>query len=217
MKRLSLFSMILLIALLIAAVPAVFAQEAVTVTTGDSAVNVRTGGGLEYSTRSTFYSGTLTVTGRNDFDAERVCRGTDADLDMWLRIEQHGVEGWVSRCAVVVSGDLAGVPVVEPTAPVLIRALYDDENKLPELVEEIGEAPKGDHVVGTTRARVNFREAPGLTAPVIKSLAATQSVYVTGRNDSGTWLQVMIEGETGWIARYLVLMPQGWEAKVTAK
>ncbi len=217
MKRFSVSSLILLIALLLTAVPAVFGQEAVTITVNEGAVNVRTGDGVEYSTRSTFYGGELTVTGRNDFDAARVCRGNATDLDMWLRIEQYGVEGWVSRCAVVVSGDLASVAVVEPSAPVLIRDLYNDENKQPELVEEIGDAPEADHVIGTTRARVNFREAPGLTAPVIRSLAASQSVYVIGRNSSNTWVQVMIEGETGWIARYLVLMPQNWADTVAVK
>jgi uncharacterized protein YraI len=216
MKRFSVL-LIALVALMLTAIPAVFAQQAVTITLGDTAANIRTGDGLEFSTRGTFYGGELTVTGRNDFDASRVCRGDSSDFDMWLRIDHFGVEGWIARCVVTVTGDLASVAVVEPSSPVLISSLYDDDNEIPALVDDIGDAPSSSYVSGFTRSRVNFREAPGLNANIIKSLAATQAVYVIGRNTDNTWVQVTLNGETGWIARYLVFMPVGWENTVAVK
>jgi uncharacterized protein YraI len=217
MKRSSLLILVLVVALMLAAIPAAFAQESITITLADTAANIRTGDGLEYSTRGTFYGGELSVTGRSDFDASRLCRGDDTDYDMWLRIDHFGVEGWIARCVVTVTGDLASVPVVEPSSPVLISSLYDDDNELPELADEIGDAPESNYVYGFTRSRVNFREAPGLDAEVIRSLAATQAVYVIGRNADNTWVQVTLNGETGWIARYLVFMPINWENTVPVK
>jgi uncharacterized protein YraI len=217
MKRTFLLIFVLVAVLLVAVAPAAFAQEAVTITLGNSPANIRTGDGLEYSTRGTYYGVEMTVTGRSDFDTSRICLGENSDFDMWLRIEQFGVEGWIARCVVTVTGDLATVPVVEPSAPVLIRSLYDDDNELPELVNEIGDAPDGDFVYGFTRSRVNFREAPALGAEIMKSLAATQAVYVIGRNAENTWVQVTLNGETGWIARYLVFMPVDWENTVPVK
>jgi uncharacterized protein YraI len=216
MKRSALLLFVMLAALLAIAVPA-FAQDAVMISLANSAANIRTGDGLEYSTRGTYYGGDLAVTGRNDFDASRVCVGDGTDFDMWLRVDHFGVEGWIARCVVNVSGDLSTVPVVEPASPVLIRSLYDDDNEQPSLVDEIGDAPSTAYVYGFTRSRVNFRDGPGLTANILKSLAATQSVYVIGRNADNTWVQVMLNGETGWVARYLVFTPADWEATVPVK
>lgn len=216
MKRSALLLFVMLAALLAVAIPA-FAQDAVTISLADTAANIRTGDGLQYSTRGTYYGGDLAVTGRNDFDASRVCRGDDTDFDMWLRVDHFGVEGWIARCVVNVAGDLSTVTVVEPSSPVLIRSLYDDDNEQPALVDEIGDAPSTAYVFGFTRSRVNFRDAPGLTANILKSLAASQSVYVIGRNADNTWVQVTLDGETGWIARYLVFMPINWETTVPVK
>jgi hypothetical protein len=67
----------------------------------------------------------LTVTGRSDFDISRQCTGDYfTDRDMWFRVDLQGIEGWVSRCAVQFSGDIASIPIVEPNRANRVKYIY---------------------------------------------------------------------------------------------
>jgi uncharacterized protein YgiM (DUF1202 family) len=62
-------------------------------------------------------------------------------------------------------------------------------------------------LIGSIQARVNvnLRQDPGLSAPIIRSIARGAAVEIIGQNIDGTWLQVRLQsGETGWVASYLV-------------
>ncbi|MDX2138396.1 MAG: SH3 domain-containing protein [Chloroflexota bacterium] len=52
---------------------------------------------------------------------------------------------------------------------------------------------------------VNVRSGPGVTFPVIGQLQAGDVVTITGRsNAESDWLQIDFEGQTGWVAYFVV-------------
>lgn len=213
MKRLiSIFALLTVIMMLV--VPAAFAQST-TITLNGEAVNVRSGPGLEYTIRATFKSGELTANGRNDFPTGQSCLGEESDLDMWLRVDYRGVEGWVNRCTVAIEGSVDSLPVVSASAAVLAEDATTEE--LIEVEEDFGPQPSGTFVTAYTLARVNFREGPTVQSDIQQILAPEQGVYVTGRNANNQWIQVSFGGQTGWVARYLVLMPYNWETTLPVK
>ena len=61
---------------------------------------------------------------------------------------------------------------------------------------------------------LNVREAPGVDAPVIGTLAAdARGVELVARDASGLWGQVNTRERAGWVAlRYLAAEPSPWEA-----
>jgi uncharacterized protein YraI len=213
MKRLiSIFALLTVLMMLV--VPAAFAQST-TITLNGEAVNVRSGPGLEYTIRATFKSGELTADGRNDFATGMVCEGDASDLNMWLRVDYRGVEGWVNRCAVAIEGNVDALPVVTATAPVLVENSNSED--VVEVVEDFGPQPSGRFVTAYTLARVNFREEANVRSNIKEVLAPEQGVYATGRTANNQWIEVSFGGETGWVARYLVLMPANWETTLPVK
>lgn len=57
---------------------------------------------------------------------------------------------------------------------------------------------------GRTDEFANFRTGPELTFDVIEQLPPNTPVTVVGRNASGVWLQVVVEGQVGWLFRDLL-------------
>lgn len=179
----------------------------VTVTV-DEAINVRSGPGTEYTIRGVAKDGTLDITGRNDFDPARPCRTFQGDLDMWVRVDLFGIEGWMARCIAQIDGDLSIVPVVEPADPRLIADLNPSTGD----VDELGDPPVGlPYVVGNTlERRINLRAEPSLEADVI-SVVSVSGIYVVGSNADGSWAQVYSNGQFGWMARFLLSLPRDWQ------
>lgn len=195
-----------------ASVATVAPGEATGVTVSiEEAINVRSGPGIEYTIRGVAQDGTLDVTGRNDFDPARPCRNFEADLDMWVRVDLFGIEGWMARCIVPIEGDLAVVPVVEPADPRLIA----DVSRGTSEVTELGDAPVGiPYIVATTRERrINLRAAPSLEADVL-GVVSVEGLYVVGSNEDGSWAQVFTNGQFGWMARFLLSLPRDWQDQV---
>ncbi len=206
---------VLILAFTLLILPSVFAQEAVSVH-ALQAVNIRTGPGLKYAVRGVLHQ-SLSATGRNDFDISRRCLGNNTDLDMWIRVDHNGIEGWVARCAVQVEGSLNQLSVVTAASPLLVddlRPMTDDV-----LRTDVKEPkPDGSYVVGFTRARVNVRDEPSLRGNVIAIAAPIEDFFVTGRTENNSWLEITWDGDqTGWVAGYLMLMPYKWEKSVPAK
>ncbi|MFQ3674786.1 MAG: hypothetical protein SNJ83_14435 [Aggregatilineales bacterium] len=203
------------------------AQSAITYTP-QQAVNVRSGPGITFTVR-TVTTSELVVTGKSsDFNVAEACSGGMGDnqnAERWLRVETALGEGWVWRCAGVVRGDAAGLPIVSPSLPVSIsdsarttRALTGD--LLPSNVTEGVEA-------FVTAASANVRQSPSITSERIGVLAASPTdepatrIRAVGRNAAGTWIQVSyVSGDsvvTGWMARFLLLLPSGWPDSVPVK
>lgn len=205
--------LILLIAILAIAIP-MLAQDEVSPTASATAVNVRSGDGTQYSMRGVLTKGSLSITGRNNFDPNRVCTGiVETDLDMWLRVDLYHVEGWVARCAVNVTGDIAGLPVVSPSNSMLITQISFDD--LPQ-EQPLGDASVEKFVYGVTRSGVNMREGASIGANVIEMLRAGELVYVVATNDDQSWVKVEIDGKSGWVARYLMSLPKDWQSKLAS-
>lgn len=197
----------IIFAVLVVAVP-MFAQDNVVPAITGTGVNVRSGAGTEYSLRGGLIRGSLTITGRNDFDTDRICTGFLAqDLDMWLRVDYNGVEGWVALCTVDINTDLDAVPVVSASHPVLIEDI--DYSDAPSAME-LGERPE-KFVFGTTRARVNMRTGASLDHEIITELRGGETLYVVDHNADASWVKVQVEGNTGWVARYLLNLPKDWQ------
>lgn len=197
-----------LIAVLAVAVP-LFAQDKVTpATAAGSGVNVRSGPGTQYSLRGGLNHGSLTITGRNEFDTNLVCTGiVGRDLDMWLQVDFNGVEGWVALCAVNIDADLTTIPVTTAGNPIMIEDI--DYANTPAAMS-LGDEPE-TFVYGVTRARVNLREGAGLSSNVVQEIRGGELIYVTGMNADASWVEVEVGDVSGWMARYLVSLPADWQ------
>lgn len=203
------------------------AQSAITYTP-QQAVNVRSGPGITFTVR-TVTTETLVVTGKStDFNVAEACSGGMTDnqnAERWLRVETAFGEGWVWRCAGVVRGDVGSLAVVSASQPVNLsdvargpRALSG--NLLPAGVTDGVEA-------FVTASTANVRQAPSVTSERVGLLAAAPAdevatlVRAIGRNAAGTWIQVSyVSGDsvvTGWMARFLLLLPAGWPDRVPVK
>lgn len=206
MKKFAIVLMVI-VAILAVAVPMLAQDEVVPAATGSGLI-VRSGPGTDYSWRGGVTRGSLTITGRNEFDTSRVCRGiNEVDLDMWLRVDFNGVEGWVALCAVNTDADVATLPVVTAASPLLISEI--DYANTPSVLT-LGDAPE-TYVYGVTRARVNLRDGASLDNAVVQELRGGELLYVTGMNADASWVSVEIGEQSGWIARYLLSLPTDWQ------
>lgn len=184
-----------------------FAADAVTLSTGEKNINARSGPGLEYVVRAVLRAETiLTVTGRNDFDVNRVCRGQESDNDMWLRVQYRSMEGWVARCAVTVEGDLASVAVVEPANPQMAAAEPLKKLTAPEELDT-------SKYIGHTGENVVLRQSASLNAAALGVIPANKPVYVIGRTENGAWVKVQFGEHSGWVARHLMVLGYDWQDK----
>lgn len=223
-------TLVLLTVLVMVAVP-MLAQDEQTVTT-DSPVVVRSGPGLNYMPIGGIPAdGKLTVTGRNAFDANRVCvTPFSATSDMWLRVDLQGVEGWVARCAVTYTGQVSSLTVADPINPIedYVGPYNCNCDVYPEY--SLGATPNEAHAIGYTRyPRLFVHDNPALTSD--SDLVEIESMYIIGRSADGYWVQVQfdlafqsVEGadlnpttQTGWVARYLMLLPNDWQESVPVK
>lgn len=209
-------SLIVLLAIIFAIfIPSAFAQDSSVKASSETPVNVRSGPGQEYTVRGVLYSGTLNVTARNNFSTGRVCRGNTSDMDMWLRVDFKGVEGWISRCAVAIEGKVDSLSVTSASNPILVDTLKPFELTVAE--DDVDVEPAGANVRGYVSARANLREASSLSGKVLTVLTSGEDVFVIGRTADNTWVQVMEDGQTGWVARYLMQLPYDWQKIVPAK
>jgi len=204
----------------------------------ERASNIRSGPSTEYSVRAGFWSPVqLSVTGKSVLEGETACVEDDNyNNDLWLRVDIQGIEGWVNFCVVRFDGDLDTLPVVEPAYPELDEWINQATVPLDGIFfsvirDELGEAPDTPYVIASTRTQnfIHLRENPDLGANILDHLSGEQ-VYVTGVSADGVWLQVEydaklsscyadaesvddcpLERVTGWVARYLLSLPQDWQ------
>lgn len=133
-------------------------------------VNVRSGPGATYE-----IVGQLAAGDRVPVDG----RDTDGD---WLRVVlTFGQSGWVASFAVVVTGDIPELPVVEA----------DDGD--------------GESVAVRVYGTVNIRSGPGMNFPITGQLDAGDTLPVLGRSsDRNDWLYVQQDDIEGWVAYFTV-------------
>lgn len=205
---------LVIVSLLVGIVPFVAAQDSGVTATTTTATNVRSGPGLQFEVRGVAQPGVdYAVNARNNFSTGRFCVNGLSGLDMWLRVEFNGFEGWIARCAVQISGSVDSLPVAEASAPTLVNYTGFDIEDAQTSIDR-GAEPTGDYVIGFTRDRVNVREGASLGSAIVDVAPAGEDVYIIGRTADNRWVHVQYEGVSGFVARYLIQMPYQWDATV---
>lgn len=64
-------------------------------------------------------------------------------------------------------------------------------------------SPADEGIPGRSYYNVNIRTAPGTDRPIIGTVPAGSEFVAIGRDESNSWVQVEIEGTTGWSAAWL--------------
>jgi N-acetylmuramoyl-L-alanine amidase len=180
--RLTRFALFLIAALLISTV--VSAQDEVTAQAYRT-VNVRSGPGIQYDIIGQLTNG----------DQVRVIGRSDEEND-WLQIEYKDGTGWVAYFTVTVMSAVDKLPIVDATdsPSVTPTPVRDSGNKIPA---------SGDLYVTAFR-RVNVRSGPGLAREQIGTLEPGDTADITGRTTDNQWLQINFNGQSGWVAYFVV-------------
>jgi uncharacterized protein YraI len=163
----------------------------ITPAEGVAAVNVRSGPGTDYTVRFALNDGqTLVTTGRTE---ATTCTG-NAETDGWVRITvSETIEGWVSICAVEVSGDVSALPVAEPAFPELIAEAE------PLAVLEGGSNFTNPDMVAETNADVIMRSEPWLGSEALGIVPANTAVELMQMTTNMGWVQASYGETTGWL------------------
>jgi uncharacterized protein YraI len=182
MKRL--FGIVLLCALMVFTV---HAQDSTAdnghAWVGDGNVNVRATPNTRGTLLGQFAPNTeLVIHGRDDI----------ANNGLWVYVTPvgGGITGWTLSDYLLfnVSLDLNALPVVSTTS-----------TAAPTPAPSTVAIPEGA-VAGTTISNVNFRTGAGTNFSVIRRLPRGTTVGITGRNSTGTWLRVVVDGQEGWLS-----------------
>jgi uncharacterized protein YraI len=138
-------------------------------------VNVRSGPGVDFTPIGQITPGQgYRATGRSD------------EGNNWLRINFNGGGGWVAYFTVLVEGDAAILPIVEPAHP-----------------QQIVRQP--EEILAQVFRTVNVRRDPTMQSDKIDQLFHGDEVPILGRDSAeNDWLQVEIDGTTGWVAYFTV-------------
>lgn len=148
-------------------------------------VNVRSGPGTEYDIIGQLTSGDeVQVTGRSDEESN------------WLRIGFDGREGWVAYFTVTVLSPTTDVVIVEPP----------DGQVAPRLAATPTMPSAFTDIYVTAYRSVNVRTGPGLEYSSIGDLDVGSTADVIGRSADDRWLQIDFNGDSGWVAFFVVTL-----------
>ena len=117
----------------------------------------------------------------------------------WLQVEYKGVIGWISVLYVGTNDDLSALPVTDAT----------DASVDPRPEERVS-APDGTLVdtgtlvVFSNFSNVNVRQQPNENAIRLTQLPQSQRATVTLLDPTYSWGMVTINGQTGWLALFVV-------------
>ena len=207
---LSIFSVILLLAGLS------FAQDNITGRPVTS-LNVRSGPGTEYDILTVINTRhRVGVLGRNDFPSFAACPRQGFPANQWYLVNVAGIQGWVVRCGMTITGSVADVPIIgDVTTEDVVSA--SEEADLGRYPAYIGiRAPAygdSEYPIGRSRAVINVRAEPSLDSEIILVIANNCEFFVVEESADGAWLRIEWSSNTrrrgaavrtGWVARHLV-------------
>jgi uncharacterized protein YraI len=115
-----------------------------------------------------------------------------ADGYTWMNVSYSGTVGWVAS-TYVSTGSTVPNPVTPVPTPVPTRT--------PTPVTPVATVPPSGTLYTTTS--INFRATPSLSGTIIRSLPAGTAYTRLGPTqnaDGYTWLNVLVQGQSGWIA-----------------
>ncbi|NLX10845.1 MAG: SH3 domain-containing protein [Chloroflexi bacterium] len=98
----------------------------------------------------------------------------------WWQIQLDGTQGWVNGRYIAI------------------------DNEQPVPVEGAPTAPQQPGFTLTTRANLNIRSAPNLSATVVGLIPYSDTAEVIGRTADSAWWQVRYEGVAGWVSDFYV-------------
>lgn len=111
----------------------------------------------------------------------------------WIRIDFDGYEGWVAALVVTVSGDLNSLPLADP------RNIPYNSLSNPSAGGEVGASSVGPLSARLEYSGARLRSGPGLGYLILGNIPRYAEVSVTGRTESGNWVQVTYAGLIGWV------------------
>ena len=111
----------------------------------------------------------------------------------WLYVDFNGTRGWVAGWYTTIQGDLAAVPVVS-----------NDGGGAAPAPPGPDEPTKPGGVTALASTNIRMRSGPGTDYSQVGTVSSGTTVPVLGRNASANWLFVRNNGQTGWIAAWLV-------------
>jgi uncharacterized protein YraI len=169
------------------AAPPTFAQEGSAVFAEVyRTVNVRSGPSTLFDIIAQLTPETVVdVIGRSDRESN------------WLQVRFNGRSGWVAYFTVTVVGDPNRLPITWndfPTPPPLTPTPDQFVQS-----EEIVSRP-----MATAFRRANVRSGPSTGFDRIGVLEAGDSAPITGMTETTQWLQIDFQGQTGWVAFFVV-------------
>ena len=193
-----------------------FAQDTITGRPITS-LNVRSGPGTDYDILTVINTRhRVAVLGRNDFPSFAACPRQGFPANQWLLVDVAGIQGWVVRCGLTLTGSVADVPVVGDVTSETITSA-SEEAGLGRYPAYIGiRAPAygySEYPIGRSRAVINVRAEPSLDAEIILVIATSSQFFVVEESEDGAWLRIEwssntrrrgAEIRTGWVARHLV-------------
>ncbi len=161
--------------------------------------NIRSGPNTSYDVIDHLNTGeTVDVIGRSDAQSN------------WLLIDRNGQRGWVAFFTVTVHGETNNLPIVQPETPgVATPALASSEGLI--------EAPRAEtDLYVTAYRRVNVRSGPGTEFNILGVLVPGETADIVGSSgDDHEWLEIAFEGESGWVAFFVVNVVGNVEALET--
>ena len=180
--RLMRVTLFLMAALLVST--AVSAQDQV-IAQAYRTVNVRSGPGTQYDIIGQLTNG----------DEIRVVGRSDQEND-WLQIEYNSGTGWVAYFTVTVLSAVDKLPIVDAAG-----SLLSTPTPTPDSGNSV--QASGDLYVTAFR-RVNVRSGPGLVHDQIGELEPGDTADITGHTADNQWLQINFNGQSGWVAYFVV-------------
>ena len=157
-------------------------------------MNVRSGPDTDYDVVGLMVFGdSLDVTGQNDDGS-------------WLRVDFRGIEGWVFRNLVSVTGSLDDAPVVQPGE--LTPLAEDAEAATPTLDGSVNQ-PYTSIVVVKTAYNSNMRRSPTVEGAVLDVIPFNQELNPVGRTTDSAWVVVIYGGRSGWLYAPLLMFTSG--------
>jgi uncharacterized protein YgiM (DUF1202 family) len=118
-----------------------------------------------------------------------------------LQVRAYDATGQMGVSAIVaveVRAGSGGEPAPEPTSP----PVGATPTPVPPTAPPATATPESAML--TANVNANVRSGPGTNYPVVGGLLEGESALVTGRNADGSWWQISLPSQSGWIANSIV-------------
>lgn len=108
------------------------------------------------------------------------------DDSSWVRLNVNGLLAWVNTNFVDLVGDMNTVPVA---------------------FNEV--RPEGGTITANV-ARLNVREEADANSDIVAVIIRGSTYPAIGRNTTGQWIQIDVDGTIGWVSRTYIAIPGGF-------